>query len=119
MGKAASRLRLFDTEMSNPANSQGPTKLVVIGAGWGRTGTMSLKLALEKLYGTPCHHMKEVLLNLNQGGLWEAALRGKPDWTTIFKGYETMVDFPGTAWYEELMQAYPEAKVVLSVRDSG
>jgi hypothetical protein len=93
--------------------------LDVIGAGLGRTGTMTLKTALEQLGFGPCHHMTEVVGNPAQAPLWNAAAEGRPDWDAIYAGYRATVDWPGAAFYAELAQVYPDAKVVLSVRDPG
>lgn len=90
----------------------------VIGAGFGRTGTLSLKVALERLGADPCYHMREVFEYPSHADGWEAALRGEPvDWETMLGGYEATVDWPGCTFYERLMDAYPEAKVLLSVRE--
>lgn len=90
----------------------------VIGAGFGRTGTMSLKAALEELGFAPCYHMIELFENPEHAELWEAAARGEPvDWEELFGGHRASVDWPGCTFYKELMEAYPEAKVLLSVRD--
>ncbi len=92
--------------------------LEVIGAGFGRTGTMSLKVALENLGFGPCYHMTEVFANPEHVELWEAAARDEPvDWDGLFRGYRATADWPGAAFYEELMARYPEAKVILTVRD--
>lgn len=89
----------------------------VIGAGVGRTGTYSLKLALERLGLGPCHHMKEVLHNQPvQVPLWAAALAGRPDWQAIYDGYDSAVDWPTAGFFRELVAAYPSAKVVLTLR---
>ena len=93
-------------------------RLEVIGAGFGRTGTMSLKVALETLGLGPCYHMSEVFANPQHVELWEAAARGVPvHWEELFRGYRATVDWPGAALYEELMDKYPDAKVILTVRD--
>src|SRR5215210_4077602 len=90
----------------------------IIGAGFGRTGTMSLKAALEELGYAPCYHMTDLFENPEHVPLWEAATRGEPvDWEGLFAGYQATVDWPGAAFYKELMEAYPDAKVLLSVRD--
>ncbi len=90
----------------------------VIGTGFGRTGTMSLKVALEELGYGPCYHMVEVFEHPEHVSLWEAAARGEPlDWEKIFGSYQAAVDWPTAAFYKELMKAYPEAKVLLTVRD--
>jgi hypothetical protein len=92
--------------------------LEVIGAGFGRTGTMSLKVALEELGYGPCYHMVELFEHPEHVQRWEAAVRGEPiDWEEVFSGYRATVDWPGAAFYKELTKAYPEAKVLLSVRD--
>ena len=92
--------------------------LVVIGAGFGRTGTNSLKLALEHLGFGPCHHMFEVRDNPEQLASWEAASRGeKVDWDEVFDGYRSQVDFPGARYWRELAGHFPNAKVILTVRD--
>ncbi len=94
--------------------------LEVIGAGFGRTGTMSLKVALEELGFGPCYHMTEVFANPEHIELWEAAARGEPlDGGEVFRNYRATVDWPGPAFYEELMERYPDAKVILTVRDSA
>ena len=93
--------------------------LSVIGAGFGRTGTMSLKLALDQLGVGPCYHMIEVFKNPAAPGWWyEAALDPKnADWTKIFAGYTSTVDWPNATYYKELADAYPAAKVILTERD--
>jgi hypothetical protein len=92
--------------------------LKVIGAGLGRTGTASLKVALEQLLGGRCYHMSECFGNPANPPLWLAAANGRPDWETIFKGYVATVDYPGGGFWRELADHYPEAKVLLSVRDA-
>jgi hypothetical protein len=90
----------------------------VIGAGLGRTGTLSLKAALEELGFAKCYHPLEVLASLDQARTWDAAARGEPvDWDRLFAGYRATVDMPGCVFYRELMEKYPEAKVILTVRD--
>jgi len=92
--------------------------LSVIGAGFGRTGTMSLKLALEQLGLGPCYHMVEVFKNPKAPGYWEAAADRQPvDWAEVFAGYGCTVDWPSATFYRELAQAYPDAKVILTLRD--
>ncbi|HLK60152.1 MAG TPA: sulfotransferase [Chthonomonadaceae bacterium] len=94
-------------------------KLRVVGAGLGRTGTMSLKLALERLLGAPCHHMLEVFKHMEQVPIWHAAALGNmPDWDQLFQEYAAAVDWPSSAFWPELMEAYPDALVVLSTRDT-
>jgi hypothetical protein len=92
--------------------------LSVIGAGFGRTGTLSLKLALEQLGFGPAYHMVEVLKNPEAPGYWESAADGKPvDWEKVFEGYRSTVDWPSATFYRQLADAYPQAKVVLTLRD--
>jgi Sulfotransferase domain len=90
----------------------------VIGAGFGRTGTLSLKAALEELGFAPCYHMREVFEHPKDAGLWKAAAEGEPvDWHSVLDQYQAAVDWPVCAFYKELMEEYPEAKVLLTVRD--
>lgn len=90
----------------------------VIGAGFGRTGTLSLKAALEELDCGPCYHMVEVFKHLEHVPAWEAAARGEPvDWGKLLEGWGATVDWPACTFYAELMAAFPEAKVLLSTRD--
>lgn len=91
--------------------------LEVIGAGFGRTGTLSLKLALEQLGFGPCHHMLEVFAHPEQIPMWTAAAEGRPDWPAIFQGFRSTVDWPSATFYREIAEAYPDAKVVLTERD--
>jgi hypothetical protein len=92
--------------------------LSVIGAGLPRTATWSQKLALEMLGFGPCYHMSEALEHPEHWPLWEAAAAGAfSDWDAIFRDWGSTTDAPGCHFYKELMAYYPEAKVVLSVRD--
>jgi hypothetical protein len=92
--------------------------LDVIGAGLGRTGTLSLKAALEELGFGRCYHMMEVIAHPEHVPVWNAAGRGEPvDWEALFRGYRAAVDWPACNFYEELMRVYPAAKVILTVRD--
>lgn len=89
----------------------------VIGLGLGRTGTYSLKLALNRLGVGPCHHMDEVLAHMPaQVPLWAAAADGRGDWAAIYHGYRSAVDWPTAGFCRELVAAYPSAKFVLTVR---
>jgi hypothetical protein len=95
------------------------TGMQIIGAGFGRTGTVSLKQAFEHL-GYSCYHMQEVMKAYDRGHVerWNAAIRGENvDWHALFDGFEATVDFPACVFYRELMEAFPDAVVVLSVRD--
>lgn len=94
--------------------------LRVVGAGIGRTGTLSLKLALERLLGAPCYHMFEVRLHRRDHvPSWHRALDEPPDWDQLFEGYAAAVDWPASAFWPELAAAYPDAPVVLSTRESA
>jgi hypothetical protein len=90
----------------------------VIGAGFGRTGTASLKLALDQLGFGPSYHMSEVMADPGAVPLWERAAEGHPDWDTILDGYQSTTDFPACTYWRELMEHYPDAKVILTVRDA-
>src|SRR6266487_3562583 len=93
--------------------------LRVIGAGLARTGTMSLKLALEELLGRPCYHMFEVFARSAHIAVWHDASRGRlPDWRPFLTGYGAAVDLPASAYWRELASAYPDALIILSVRES-
>lgn len=93
--------------------------LRVIGAGFGRTGTMSLKVALERLLGGPCYHMYEVFTHPDHVPVWHDAYRGRlPDWSALFDGYAAAVDFPVCSFYREVADAFPDAPVLLSTRDT-
>lgn len=93
--------------------------LKIIGAGMGRTGTASLKVALEGLGLGQCYHMSEVLKNPACIPDWIAAAEGKADWDKIFTGYTATVDNPGCNFWKELADFYPDAKVILTVRDAN
>ncbi|HET6817322.1 MAG TPA: sulfotransferase [Mycobacteriales bacterium] len=89
----------------------------IVGAGLGRTGTHSLKLALERLLDAPCYHMSEVFEHLDHIPTWHAAIRGEAvDWKPVLGSYEAIVDWPGAAVWRELATAYPDAPVLLSTR---
>lgn len=91
--------------------------LKIIGSGFGRTGTMSTKLALEELGFGPCHHMVEVMGNHGQPPHWAALAAGEDvDWSEVFDGYTSQVDFPGASVWHELSIAFPEAKVIHTER---
>ncbi|HVY49217.1 MAG TPA: sulfotransferase [Minicystis sp.] len=93
------------------------TNLRVVGAGLGRTGTHSLKIALERLLGGKCHHMVEVLENPHQVAPFRAAAEGAmPDWRSVLAGYVATVDWPTCAFWRELAAEHPDAIVLLSTR---
>lgn len=90
----------------------------VIGAGFGRTGTTSLKAALWELGLGPAYSLTEAFKNPEHVGFWEAARRGEEvDWQGFFADYEMAIDWPACSFYEELMETFPEAFVILTVRD--
>ena len=92
--------------------------LEVIGSGFGRTGTMSLKAALEKLGFGPCHHMAELIEDPARLPPWRAALRGEtPDWDAVFADYRSAVDWPAAHYWRALADRYPDAKIVHTTRD--
>jgi len=92
--------------------------LKVIGAGLGRTGTLSLKLALEQLGNRPCYHMAETLQHPEHDAQWLALARGEThDWRAILDGYGACVDWPSIMIWKELIETYPDAKVILTLRD--
>ncbi len=92
--------------------------LEVIGAGFGRTGTMSLKLALERLGYAKCYHMMEVFPRPEHIPLWAAAHRGEAvDWDSLYDGFRATVDWPSCNLWEEHAALYPNAKIILSTRD--
>jgi hypothetical protein len=89
--------------------------LRVVGAGLGRTGTLSLKLALEKLLGAPCYHMVEVFPRPEHQKVWRDAALGRPqDWADV-RGFAATVDWPAAFW-SQIHAAFPDALIVLSVR---
>lgn len=93
--------------------------LDIIGAGLGRTGTFSLKHALEELGLGPCHHMEEVMTHPEQIPAWHAAGRGSiVDWDALMAGYRSSVDWPSAQFWAELADRFPDAKIVLTVRDT-
>ncbi len=97
--------------------SEPSTSIELIGAGLPRTGTLTQKLALEELGLSPCYHWVNVLADLDEVELWTRALDGEGPWQEIFAGQRSTVDWPGGYFYRELMDVYPDAKVLLSVRD--
>ena len=90
----------------------------IIGAGYGRTGTVSLQGGLEVL-GFPCIHMADLMGDLPRLRAWHDFATGQSemDWKKLFHGYEATVDWPGCLFYRELMEVFPEALVVLTIRD--
>lgn len=92
--------------------------LDIVGAAFGRTGTNSLKLALEELGFGPCHHMFEVRDHPEQLPYWQAAARGElPDWDRVFADYRSCVDWPSARFWREIAARFPDARVLLTLRD--
>lgn len=93
--------------------------LAVIGAGFGRTGTDSMRAALEQLGFGPCHHMRDLLHHPEQEHLWRSIAGGsRPGWDHVFEGYNAAVDWPSCYYWRELAEHYPDAKIVLTVRSA-
>ena len=92
--------------------------LKIIGAGLGRTGTTSLKVALEDLLGAPCYHMLAVRERADDPVTWGDAYEGRPpDWRAFFDGYGATVDWPAAPFWPSMAEAFPDAPILLSVRD--
>jgi hypothetical protein len=92
--------------------------LEIVGAGFGRTGTLSLKYALEKIGFGPCYHMAELQAHPEHVSMWAQAHRGEPvDWDVLFEDYRATVDWPSCNLWKEQAEYYPDAKVILSTRD--
>ncbi|HUA36513.1 MAG TPA: sulfotransferase [Candidatus Binataceae bacterium] len=93
--------------------------LRVIGAGFGRTGTLSLKYALEKLGFSPCYHMMEVFPRPHHVAAWHAVAFGQEiDWDSMFEDFSAAVDWPAARYWRELASHFPDAKVILSLRSA-
>ena len=89
----------------------------VIGTGFGRTGTDSMREALAILGFGPCHHMSEVIANEEQKRLWRALANGAaPDWNALFAGYASCMDWPSAHYWRQLIAVYPDARVILTWR---
>ena len=89
----------------------------IIGAGFPRTGTNTLKKALETLGYSKTYHMKELIVDPDKLHYWFTLENtGTTDWDTLYDGYEATVDFPAYPWYKEHLKQYPDAKVILTVR---
>lgn len=99
--------------------------LKIIGAGFGRTGTSSVREALGEL-GFRCYHMSEMLFSHERKSdidfwreAWETDDRSTIDWNRLYEGFEATIDFPGSAFWKELSEAFPEAKVILTHHPKG
>lgn len=93
-------------------------QLAVLGIGLGRTGTASLKIALEQLGFGPCHHMLELFSRPGDAERWQARARGEPvGWDQLLGGFRSTVDWPSVWFWRELVRDFPDAKIILTVRD--
>ena len=96
----------------------GTAQLDVLGVGMGRTGTASLKLALEQLGFGPCHHMLELFQRPGDAARWQARARGESvSWDELLGGFRAAVDWPSAHFWRELVRDFPAAKVILTVRE--
>lgn len=103
---------------ARPSGRARDMALGIVGAGFGRTGTRSLQEAIEILGFGPCHHMYKVRNSARQLALWQAIADGAlPDWDTVFEGFQSQVDWPASAHWKSIAEHFPDAKVILSVRD--
>ena len=109
-GRASQNRNSASTESSGFEGFIRAMSIKVIGAGFGRTGTLSLKAALEELGLVKCYHMTDVLAHLEHAMIWDNAARGEPiDWDALFRGYQATVDWPGCTSYEQLLGHYTGA----------
>ncbi len=96
----------------------GGMSLEIIGAGFGRTGTMSLKLAIEQLGLGPCYHMVETRTHPEHDAMWLALASGeRSDWRPMLAGYHATVDWPAVLIWKALAAANPRARIILTLRD--
>jgi hypothetical protein len=91
----------------------------IIGAGLPRTATLTQKISLEMLGFGPCYHMVNILSDMSLVQQWQDAFEGGTDWEKMFEGFQSTVDWPGAFFYRELIDAFPDAKVLLSARDGA
>lgn len=92
----------------------------VVGAGLGRTGTNSLKVALQRLLGGRCYHMHELLERPDDTEHWERAAAGEfATWEWLWQDYVATIDFPAAMFWRELLADSPDAVVLLSTRESA
>lgn len=99
--------------------------LKIVGAGFGRTGTSSVRQALGEL-GYTCYHMNEVLFSADRKAdidfwqdVWAAQDRSAIDWAGFYRGFDATLDFPGSAFWKELADAFPASKVILTLHPKG
>ncbi|KAJ7090764.1 P-loop containing nucleoside triphosphate hydrolase protein [Mycena belliarum] len=102
-----------------------PMRVLVLG--FCRTGTASMRVALETLGFRDTHHMASVFQNPAEIAIWNTALdakflgRGTPygraEWDRLLGHCQAVTDLPGILFADELLAAYPDAKVVLTMRD--
>jgi hypothetical protein len=106
-------------KVENSKRGARTLSLKIIGASLGRTGTMSFKMAIEYLGFGPCHHMTELFADIHrQLPLWLEACAGNPDWDAIFDGFASCTDHPSSDFWRELLEHYPDAKVILTTRSA-
>ena len=112
--------RIAPSILAGVLDPKATEELVVVGAGFGRTGTTSLKRALEMLGLGPCYHMQTAMTRPGHSRFWIRAKKAgsRADFRRFFLGYRAVVDWPACEFYRELMVAFPNAKVVLTVRDA-
>lgn len=107
----------MDCARNEKTGGQGAMTLKVIGAGFGRTGTDSMRTALDMLGLGPCHHMRALFENPELKAKWrQRAAYGTPEWNEIFEGFSSTIDWPSAHYWPELIDAYPDAKVILTWR---
>ncbi|WP_352642879.1 sulfotransferase family protein [Mesorhizobium sp. M0520] len=105
------------TDLTAVGLNGGTMTIRVIGAGFGRTGTDSMREALTILGFGPCHHMFEVMANEDQKRLWRSLAKGAaPDWNQLFAGYASCIDSPSAHYWRDLIDFYPDALVILTYR---
>lgn len=104
--------------MSRTSASDSDATVRVIGAGLGRTGTTSLWTALRQILAAPCYNMKEFMGHPEHAPQWTKAAQGVDvNWRALFKGYGAVVDWPAASFWYEISQAYPDALIVLTLRE--
>lgn len=102
----------------NLSEEENETSMKLIGAGYPRTGTLSAKMALEQLGVGPCYHFHTLFERPQDIDAWQATADGtRPDWKALFADFHAAIDWPVSLFYRQLTQVFPEAKVVLTIRD--